>query len=244
MDPGRSQVHDRAHVGAVDAHAEGIGRDHDLECCAVEERALGLLPRVRSQAGVIDARASSRGRASRAASSSAPRRVGAYTMATPCALPGPPSASASTASTWAWRSPRPRPRPRAAAGSGRAKPRTCWGVSAGRPRRPRISSRTTGVAVAVQARTRAGGRSARRPPISRYSGPEVVAPFADAVGLVDGHQRDLDVAQQAAEAREDEPLGGDVDERVLARRPCAPCGGGPRRRRGWRPGTWRSRRAR
>ena len=30
----RREVDDRAHVGAVDAHAEGVGGDHDLELAA------------------------------------------------------------------------------------------------------------------------------------------------------------------------------------------------------------------
>ena len=47
---------------------------------------------------------------------------------------------------------------------GRAKPWTIWGVSAGRPSRARISSRTTGVAVAVQASTRGALSSARTAP--------------------------------------------------------------------------------
>jgi hypothetical protein len=61
-------------------------------------------------------------------------------------------------------------------------------VSAGSPSRARISSRTTGVAVAVQASTRA---SAGREQLAELQvlGPEVVPPLADAVRLVDRDER-------------------------------------------------------
>src|SRR2546428_46770 len=47
---------------------------------------------------------------------------------------------------------------------------------------------------------------------------EVVTPLADAVGLVDRDQRAVELADEPAETREDEPLGRDVNERELAPR--------------------------
>jgi hypothetical protein len=52
-----------------------------------------------------------------------------------------------------------------------------------------------------------GGKLGQEAADLQVLGPEVVAPFADAVRLVDGHQRHRDVAAEAAEALEDEPLG-------------------------------------
>ena len=48
-------------------------------------------------------------------------------------------------------------------------------------------------------------------------GAEVVAPLADAVGLVDRQQRRLDPRHHLDEPGAAEPLGGDVDQVVLAR---------------------------
>ena len=212
------EVHDRAHVRPVDAHPEGVGGDHDLGG-ALEERALRLFPRLRPQAGVIDAGAPPAPSAAARPPLPRPRRVGAYTMATPRALPGPPSASASTASTCACRSSAPSTSAARSFRFGRAKPLTCWGVSAGRPRRLRISSRTTGVAVAVQASTRALGRSARSPPISRYSGrkswPHSLMQCASSMAT-SGISH---VAQQAAEARRTRAARG--RRRPASTRPAA-----------------------
>ena len=123
---------------------------------------------------------------------------------------------------------------------GRAKPRTCCGVSAGRPRRARISSRTTGVAVAVQASTRACGSSVSSAPISRYSGrkswPHSLMQCASSMATSGTSH----VLQQAAEAGEREPLRRGVDERVARPPRCAPCAAGPRSRPASRRGTWRS----
>ncbi len=91
-------------------------------------------------------------------------------MAVPRAPPGPPSASASAASTTLRASRAPDTSTARRERFGRAKPRTTWGVSAGRPSRETISSRTTGVAVAVHASTRAPGKAASSAPISMYSG--------------------------------------------------------------------------
>jgi hypothetical protein len=45
-------VNDEADVGAVDAHAEGYGRDHDVDRLP-DEALLGALPVARVEAGVI-----------------------------------------------------------------------------------------------------------------------------------------------------------------------------------------------
>ena len=80
--------------------------------------------------------------------------------------------------------------------------------------------------------------------------PEIVAPHADAVGLVDGDERQLRVLQELAEAVRDQPLGGDVEQlqsaacgpdpgRSPAPRRSASCRSGPparRTRSGRRPG--------
>ena len=47
-------------------------------------------------------------------------------------------------------------------------------------------------------------------------GAEVVAPLADAVGLVDGHERALETSHELTEAIEGEPLRGHVGELVAA----------------------------
>ncbi len=52
---GRRQVEHGAHVGAVDAHAERVGRDDHLDC-ARREAALGRVARRGVEAGVIDGR--------------------------------------------------------------------------------------------------------------------------------------------------------------------------------------------
>ena len=53
-------------------------------------------------------------------------------------------------------------------------------------------------------------------PQQRVVGPEVVAPLADAVGLVDGQQRHPHLGQRLDEARAAEALRGDVDQPVGA----------------------------
>ena len=57
-------------------------------------------------------------------------------------------------------------------------------------------------------------------PDPRVVGPEVVAPLADAMGLVDGQQRDLPLGDHGPEVGILKPLGGDVEQLVL------PCGNG------------------
>ena len=99
---------------------------------------------------------------------------------------------------------------------GRAKPWTSCGVSAGRPSRARISSRTTGVAVAVHASARASRQVSEQAADLEILRPEVVSPLADAVRFVDGHERTAQIGEEAAEAGEAQPLRGDVDQLVVA----------------------------
>ena len=47
-------------------------------------------------------------------------------------------------------------------------------------------------------------------------GPEVVTPLADAVGLVDGHQGTVDLAEDRGEIRDGKTLRGDVNQLVAA----------------------------
>src|SRR6266545_3352712 len=93
--------------------------------------------------------------------------------------------------------------------------------------RPAPVSRTTGrspgvkstqPAVTQRRRTRVSHSSEwplRLPKVGtdlQVVGPEVVAPFADAVGLVHRHQGDAEVSEQAAETRIGEALRGDVGQ--------------------------------
>ena len=199
---------------------------------------------LRAQAGVVDRRLPAAAGEPRRLLLGAParRRVDDGDARRRCR--GRPSASASTASTCASRS---RASSTSTARRREVGPREAVDVL----RRVRGQAEAGQDLVAHDGRGGGGaGEHARGGQLGEQAAdlqvlrPEVVAPFADAVRLVDGHQRDGHVAQQAAEALEDEPLRGDVDQRVLALRPCAPSGGGPPARRGWRPGRSRSRRAR
>ena len=64
-----------------------------------------------------------------------------------------------------------------------------------------MSSTTAGVAVAVSASTRCGAELARALRELEVVGPEVVAPFGDAVRLVDGEERDLQAPASWARKR-------------------------------------------
>ena len=80
-----------------------------------------------------------------------------------------------------------------------------------------MSSMTSGVAVAVRART--GGRPScvdARSPRRQVVGPEVVPPLADAVRLVDHEQVDRVPAQEGPELGVGELLWGRVDELLAA----------------------------
>ena len=108
--------------------------------------------------------------ARRSCSSSAARRVGEYRIATPCAAPGRAQRlrqqrvhlALATRRILHLARAQVQVRPREAAHELRR--------VGGQASRARISSRTTGVAVAVQARTRAWGRSASSAPSCMYSG--------------------------------------------------------------------------
>ena len=86
-----------------------------------------------------------------------------------------------------------------------------------------MSSRTSGVAVAVNAAI--GGRPAAAvaaPALARGGaeppvvGPEIVAPLRHAVRLVDDEPRDRQLAQQPPEMIGGESLGRDVEEPQLS----------------------------
>ena len=86
---------------------------------------------------------------------------------------------------------------------------------------------------------RGAGEDARRAQLGeeradlQVVGPEVVAPLADAVGLVHGHERRRELRDERAEAGVGEPLGGDVGQLEGAgaqpREPLAHLVGGERR---------------
>ena len=101
---------------------------------------------------------------------------------------------------------------------GRSNPATST-CGSSRPSSATMSSRTSGVAVAVNAAI--GGRPDRaslgrherrgraQPPVV---GPEVVAPLRDAVRLVDDEARDVELAEQPQELIGCEPFGRDVQQ--------------------------------
>jgi hypothetical protein len=79
-----------------------------------------------------------------------------------------------------------------------------------------MSPRTSSVAGRGQ---RNGGRVTEAPADVaelRILGAEVVAPLADAVGLVDREKLGLERRQKRLEVRREEPLGGDVEQSVEA----------------------------
>ena len=151
-------------------------------------------------------------RASRCASSSEPRRVGAYTMAVPPPVPGPPRASISTPS-------RRRSRSRLASTSaarsarlGRAKPWIIWRRVGGQAEtfQDLVAHHRGGGCRAGQ---HAGPRQKPQQLLElQVVGTEVVPPGADAVRLVDGHQRALDTLQGGPQPGVGQTLGGHVDQ--------------------------------
>ena len=234
----RGQVDDRAHVGPVDAHAEGVGRDDDLELAGGEGALHARRADAPRQARVVGGRrASPRGPAARPPPRS-PAGRGVDDGRRRARRRARASASASAASTA--RAPaRARhlgdPQRRGWGGRSRARAAACRRAS---PRRSRISSRTTGVAVAVQASTRASGSSRAASPICRYSGrkswPHSLMQWASSTAT-SGQSRS---AQQRAEAGEGEPLGRHVDELEVPARHRRHAAPHLARRRGWRPGRW------
>ena len=205
-----------------------------------ERRAAPRRARRPRQAGVVGGGAPAAGGA---AAPPPPRRPCASARRRwprPGPRPGAPSASASSASTCRSRS-RSAARPRRARSArfGRREAAHDLRRVGGRPSRARISSRTTGVAVAVQASTRGGGSSASSSPICRYSGrkswPHSLMQWASSIATSGGASS----REQRAEAGVGEPLGRDVDELVAPRRRMrAQRAGASRRRRASRRGTW------
>ena len=251
--PGGAEVDDRAHVGAVDAHAERVGGDDDLELPARTRAA------PRSRARRVEPRVVHARRASRAAASRAPppprraarRRV--HDGGAAAARPGAPSASRE-------RPRRPRRSRSRAAVAPRARERE---IRAARSRARSAACRRAGRAARGSRRARPASRwrcrraRARRAapraglPICRYSGrkswPHSLMQCASSIAT-SGHASSR---EQRAEAGEREPLGRDVDERVARRARRAPCAarsrsrverGGQVRRRERRarraPATW------
>ena len=142
----RGEVDDGAHVGAVDAHAEGVGGHHDLER-AVREGPLGARPRSR--------RSSPRGSRPRASPS---RRAG---------RPPPPCSGGSARR----RSPCPGPRPERRAPRRAARPP--GGPARARRRRAAPAARgwggrSRGASAACRRRGRAGRGSRRGRPGWRW----------------------------------------------------------------------------
>ena len=79
-----------------------------------------------------------------------------------------------------------------------------------------MSARTRSVAVAVSAMNGTSGKRSRKARELPVLGPEVVAPFADAMRLVDRDQVDVPALQLGEEAGEHQPLGRDVEEPEFA----------------------------
>ena len=79
-----------------------------------------------------------------------------------------------------------------------------------------MSSRTCGVAVAVSAIVGGAPSRSRTSRDAQVARPEVVAPLADAVRLVDGEQRHADLAEALGRSAGVEPLGRDVEQLDLA----------------------------
>ena len=79
-----------------------------------------------------------------------------------------------------------------------------------------ISSRTRAVAVAVRATSGTSGNRRRRTASSRYSRPEIVAPFRDAVGFVDGDEADVPRLQRREHVLGHEAFRRQVEDLVPA----------------------------
>ena len=166
---GRRQVDDRADVGPIDAHAEGVGRDHHLDP-ALGEGALRGVARPSIEPGVVGHAPPSRGRPAsrsppRPASGSARRRWRCLRSSPdrPGLRPGPrpPARRARDG---------PPPPPRGGTGWGARSPApsgACPAAGPGAPgsRRARSGSRSR----CTRARGRPAGRASTRP-IARYSG--------------------------------------------------------------------------
>ncbi len=248
--PRRGEVDDGAHVGAVDAHAEGVRRHHDLER-AVRESPLraraaltghprviaGGAPAPRREPGGLLLRAPAGRRVHDRRPPGGPRaaeRLGELRvhLAVPLALGGDV------------------PRPQ---GEVRAREATEHLRGVGSQPEP-----DEDLVPDDGSRGRGAGEDPRRAQLGEERadlevvGAEVVAPLADAVGLVHGDERRREVRDERAEARVGQPLRGDVGqlegpgaqprERAGAsRRPRASRRGRSRSRRGPRaPGPGRA----
>jgi hypothetical protein len=213
---GRPEVHHRAHVGAVDPHAEGVGRDDEVELAAREVPLHGVA-RGGVEPGVVGRRAP--------AAPCEPHRLLLRTAAGRRVDDrGPPAG------------------PRRAEGLGQG--RAHRGVALAPARHLGRAQRELGAREAAHELRGVGGEAQPRQDLVAHDGsrggrageharlgmarhelaqrqvlgPEVVAPLADAVRLVDGDERAVEVLEQRAEGGLREPLGRRVDERELAAR--------------------------
>ena len=200
---------DGAHVGLVDAHAEGVRRDDDGEP-AVHEPALDLAALLAPEPGVVDA-----------------DRAVEVARQVPGELLG---AVAGAGVDDRGRRPGLRQRGRDVAVLGlRRRARDdaegeVRAVEAGRDA-DRVAQPEPERDVAGDLRRRGrrrgddrvGLQPARGIREAEVVGPEVVAPLRDAVRLVDDEQPDLRVAHRVQERRRGEALGRDVEQAQLAR---------------------------
>ncbi len=213
---GWSQVDHRADVGPVDAHAEGVGRDHDLgsafgevglrvlagpsvEAGVIGPRtppaageALRLLFRLLARGGVDD------GRSTRPVRTSERLGEGGVDEALPLARARHLHGAEGQVGA------------REAADDlgrvgGQAEPRQDL-VAHDRGRRRRAGQHARGPQLGEE------------PPDAEVLRPKVMPPLADAMRLVDGDQRALEVAQEPAEAVEGQALRRRVDEVEAPRR--------------------------
>ena len=204
-----ADVGDGPHVRLVDAHAERVRRDDDVEV-AVHEPPLHRRAALAGEARVVGARprcrARRRGRWRRARTARACRR-----RRSPGAPPGR-------------RAPRRgAPRRRPARGTGTTANVRFGPVEAGRDA-DRLAQAQAPLDVGGDLRRRGRGRRddrlraepARRVGEAEVVGPEVVAPLRDAVRLVDDEEADRHLAQRLEEPGRGEALRRDVEQPQLA----------------------------
>jgi hypothetical protein len=224
----RRQVDDRAHVGAVDPHAEGVGSDHDLQL-AVREGRLHAFALASGQARMVGI--------------GEPTVVPQPLRFSLAALPGRPvddgrgdgrgcrgRRAPTRLSAWA---------PERFAQLGvrvlagfagalhLARAEHQVGALKAVDDLRRIRRQPQPAQDLVTHDRRGGGGAGEHPGLGQSRqhavdlhvfGAEVMPPFADAVSLVDGHERTVDFGQERLEPGKREPLGRDVDELVGAAR--------------------------
>ncbi len=202
-------VDDHANVSLVHAHAEGVGGDDGVEL-AGHERVLRARAGAVVETGVVDA----------SAHAGASQRLAVLLGV--LARGGVDQRGAARAR--AHQIDQPRRLVGGAAGA-RHRPAKVGPVEAAHVEARRLHVQLLGD---VEAHLRRGGGGQRhqsrrrqtddRVPQLAVVGAKLVPPLADAVGLVDGQQRQrvADLGQRVEEARAAEPLGRDVDQPVVA----------------------------